>query len=151
MAADLSWTMDLSCQWQTSSFLKASFLEEHILFEWYFSLFLKGAWLWPCSQTYSKKYFLPKIFEFDFETSELDFEVSKSESTQLVQQGCFFFRYSHATHSHVRRLVFDNYQRCPVSLSTRADLQMYTHGIDIRILFRLFYHNLPYFSHRGNQ
>ena len=67
----------------------------------------------------------------DFETSHVRSWNQASESTQLVRQGCFFFHYSFANYNDhlssnyhrfviwcmLRRLVFDNYQRCPVPLS----------------------------------
>ena len=65
--------------------------------------------------------------EFDFETSELDFEVSKSSiwnQTTLCDKGVIIISqlwrpaglllYVNFEIHQVRRLVFDNYQRCPV-------------------------------------
>ena len=68
------------------------------------------------------------------------------ENTQFVQQWCFFFHYSLATwmtngaqmftgslfyaydeihqHDQVGRLVFDNYQRCPVSLNGDYEMSL---------------------------
>ena len=78
--------------------------------------------------------------EFDFETSDLEFEVTKSSICPVNEhnfgwQGCFFFHFYLATSStnwaqiftgflfyanveinQVRRLVFDTYQKCPLSL-----------------------------------
>ena len=78
---------------------------------------------------------------FDFETSDVEFEISKSSIWKrttpcgTVWKGCFFFHYylptlitdwaqiftgllfyAYVEIHKVRRLVFDNYQYCPVFL-----------------------------------
>ena len=73
---------------------------------------------------------------FDFDTSSLEFEVSKSsiwKHPTSCDKGVFFFQlsrnsddqsrsnytgllfYRYVEKHQVRRLVFDNYQKCPVS------------------------------------
>ena len=82
------------------------------------------------------------LHEFDFETSDLEFEVSKSsiwKHTTSCDKGVFSFIiisqlrrpielkfsqgllfYAYVEIHQVRRLVFDNYQQCPVPLSDIA-------------------------------
>ena len=78
--------------------------------------------------------------EFDFETSSLEFEVTKSsiwKHTTSCDKGVFVFHsylatpttnqakiftgllfYAYVEIHQVRRLVFDNYQKCTLSLSS---------------------------------
>ena len=77
---------------------------------------------------------------FDFDTSSLEFEVSKSsiwKHPTSCDKGVFFFQlsrnsddqsrsnytgllfYRYVEKHQVRRLVFDNYQKCPLSLKKK--------------------------------
>ena len=87
--------------------------------------------MWNCSLWSNVVFKKEVIFKLNLRP-QLRSGIQASESTQLMRQGCFFFHYSLTTSTtnwvqiftfyayvevyQVRRLVFDNYQRCPVFL-----------------------------------